>query len=270
MKTECSRPGCPNTRTSGFFKARDQDWIFHEAAWYCSRKCQAETIAARIMEHHRHDTRVPPRQLKLGLLLLKNNLIEADKLKIALEQQSRSGRKLGEILVEAGHITEKDLLQGLALQAGLAPISLDTGLDIKPRDLIPAALLQAYPAVVFQYDETDRTIAAAVYAPTVIPALTEFFQQLHPGWHLRFFLEERRRITEILSRNFPHEKWTMPPLSGAEYLTTEAPVEATVVRFIEFLKSLGATNVHLESADETVWLQAELERLQIDTYFKRK
>jgi type IV pilus assembly protein PilB len=58
---------------------------------------------------------VPPK-IKLGILLLKNNLITENQLDRALEIQKTTGQKLGEILINRHYITEEDLNEILDLQ----------------------------------------------------------------------------------------------------------------------------------------------------------
>ena len=58
---------------------------------------------------------VPPK-LRLGNLLLKNNLITETQLERSLEIQKTTGQKLGEILINRNYITEEDLNEILDLQ----------------------------------------------------------------------------------------------------------------------------------------------------------
>jgi len=57
-----------------------------------------------------------PPKIKLGVLLLKNNLITEYQLNEALEIQQTTGQKLGEILISKNYITEDDLMEFLKLQ----------------------------------------------------------------------------------------------------------------------------------------------------------
>lgn len=57
-----------------------------------------------------------PPKIKLGLLLIKNNLITEKELDQALEIQKTTGQKLGEILINKNFITEDDLKEFLKLQ----------------------------------------------------------------------------------------------------------------------------------------------------------
>jgi len=48
-----------------------------------------------------------PEKIRLGDLLVQQKLISMDQLQFALEQQKRSGRKLGRVLVDNGFVSEE-------------------------------------------------------------------------------------------------------------------------------------------------------------------
>ena len=55
---------------------------------------------------------------KLGQLLRNAGLITEEELQIALEQQKRTGERLGSILVSLGIIDEQSLLEALGISLG--------------------------------------------------------------------------------------------------------------------------------------------------------
>ena len=60
---------------------------------------------------------------RIGEILLENNFISLDSLNEAILKQKDSGKKLGEILVDMGYLSEENLLKGYAIQTGSKPIS---------------------------------------------------------------------------------------------------------------------------------------------------
>jgi len=58
----------------------------------------------------------PPQKIRLGDLLIQQGLLTEEQLKVALEQQRSSGRKLGRVFVESGYVTEEAISQALARQ----------------------------------------------------------------------------------------------------------------------------------------------------------
>ncbi len=56
--------------------------------------------------------------MKLGDILVAENIITEDKLTAALAQQKTSKEKLGAVLISQGHINEDDLIKAFSLQTG--------------------------------------------------------------------------------------------------------------------------------------------------------
>lgn len=67
-----------------------------------------------------------PEKIRLGDMLLQQNLVTGEQLKFALDEQKRSGRKLGRVLVESGYVTEEGISRGLARQIGGDSVDLRT------------------------------------------------------------------------------------------------------------------------------------------------
>lgn len=65
-----------------------------------------------------------PEKIRLGDLLISQKLISQEQLKFALEQQKRSGRKLGRVLVDQGTVTEEQISEALATQLHIPYINL--------------------------------------------------------------------------------------------------------------------------------------------------
>lgn len=53
--------------------------------------------------------------MRLGDLLIKQNVLTEDELKKALELQKGSGKKIGEVLVDNGFITEDMIVRALQM-----------------------------------------------------------------------------------------------------------------------------------------------------------
>jgi MSHA biogenesis protein MshE len=52
-----------------------------------------------------------PEKIRLGDLLIQQGLLTDEQLKFALDEQKRSGRKLGRIVVESAFVTEVAIAQ---------------------------------------------------------------------------------------------------------------------------------------------------------------
>ncbi|QRK12218.1 protein kinase [Archangium violaceum] len=78
---------------------------------------------------------------KLGEMLVSAGKLSETQLKGALERQKRTGGRIGELLVAEGHITEEDVVRVLGEQAGI-PFIADQVLRTMP---VPKALLGLLP-----------------------------------------------------------------------------------------------------------------------------
>ena len=65
-----------------------------------------------------------PEKIRLGDLLVQQKLISLDQLQFALEQQKRSGRKLGRVLVDNAFVSEDQISEAIAKQLSIPYINL--------------------------------------------------------------------------------------------------------------------------------------------------
>lgn len=65
-----------------------------------------------------------PEKMRLGDLLVKDQLISQEQLQFALESQTRSGKKLGRVLVDNGFVSEEQISQALAKQFNIPFVNL--------------------------------------------------------------------------------------------------------------------------------------------------
>jgi adsorption protein B len=82
---------------------------------------------------------------KIGDLLLARRRITAGQLEEAVRAQEGTGKKLGEILVEKGYVTEEELMSALAEQARMAYVEIDP-FAVEPEilALVPRRMAERY------------------------------------------------------------------------------------------------------------------------------
>ena len=98
-------------------------------------------------------------RMRLGDLLIKQNVLTEEQLQKALAKQKGSGKKIGEILVEEGFITEEMIARALQMQLGLKIVHL-TGVTIpkEVRGLVKADILKKYVVIPFELDPYNANI----------------------------------------------------------------------------------------------------------------
>ena len=101
----------------------------------------------------------------LGTLVYRAGLLSKDKLEAALEEGQRSGRRLGEILLQKGWIDEKDLARLLAGQRGLQYVSLKgRGYEPQAARLLPERVCRYHNAIPIEL--SGETVLVAIADPT--------------------------------------------------------------------------------------------------------
>jgi type IV pilus assembly protein PilB len=115
---------------------------------------------------------------QLGTLLCQQGLITQAQLDAALAEQATSGKPLGRVLIDRGHVAETDLVRTLAKQVGLEFVDLsERTVDPSVAGLIPENLARKYQALPIEWDESGRLVVAMgdpsnVFAVDDIRALT--------------------------------------------------------------------------------------------------
>jgi MSHA biogenesis protein MshE len=65
-----------------------------------------------------------PEKIRLGDVLVAQKAISQDQLKVALEQQKRSGRRLGRVLVEQGFVNDEQICEAISRQLNIPYVNL--------------------------------------------------------------------------------------------------------------------------------------------------
>lgn len=277
MKITCANPECAKTvRTFSVKLGLPGAGGKKDNQWFCSNKCYRSYLADQYIEDKRCGLKKTVRQVKLGMILVKNHFITPKQLARALEEESRSPKRLGEILVDAGHITEKELKAVLSMQAGVAPVILNPQTKIKLKDEIPFKMINEFHMVIFDFDLESKVILIAVYEMDYIACLQEYFSKIYPGCLIKFYLEEKEKILTILANNYPGKTLridTAARLPGMEQGFEDTDLDKAVMKLVGFLNAFSGDDmneVKIDNLDNAVWLKSETKDFKIDIYLTRK
>jgi hypothetical protein len=104
----------------------------------------------------------PMVDVPLGTLIFRAGLLAEEQLEDALQEGMRTGKRLGEVLIERGWIAEKDLGRMLAGQKGLPYIEV-TSADAQPDALaaLPEQNARLQVALPLHYEGSDLVVAVA-------------------------------------------------------------------------------------------------------------
>jgi MSHA biogenesis protein MshE len=119
----------------------------------------------------------PRKRIRLGELLVEQKLLTAEQLLTALDEQKRSGRKLGRVLTELGLVREEKLHEVLAKHLQIPFIDVrQLTLDQQTVRLLPEAQARRFRALVLQSDA--RGLLIGMTDPTDLMAYDELSARL--------------------------------------------------------------------------------------------
>ena len=103
-----------------------------------------------------------PEKVRLGEILVGQKLVSEEQLKLALEEQKRTGRKLGRFFVEQGYVTEEQISEAIAKQLNIPFINLKF-YNLKPEivRLLPETQARRFRALVMEQKGTGVLVGMA-------------------------------------------------------------------------------------------------------------
>ena len=198
--------------------------------------------------------------MRIGEMLLAEHLITPDQLDEALRRKKQDPtRKLGDILVESGAVSEADLAHTLSARLKIPYVDLvESGIEADAPALVPEELARKYMAIPIRKEGRVLTVASS--DPMNFYAIDDL--RLATNMEIRPVLatetDIRRAIGRCYSRQLVEEaaKDVNRAFSAAGHpepetdLTDKAPGDAPVVRLVDSILqqgiSLGASDIHIE------------------------
>ncbi|HDZ61733.1 MAG TPA: type II secretion system protein GspE [Nitrospirae bacterium] len=138
---------------------------------------------------------------RLGEILLREKLITPDKLDVGLKEQVSMGhsRRIGEILIDLGFISEIAMLKALGTQLGLKYLTFSEFPKVIPDDSYPTIkFMKEYKLVPIGVDDTNIKI---VMSDPLDSYATETLK-IFTGKHLDIFISSEKDILEAVEQYF--------------------------------------------------------------------
>jgi MSHA biogenesis protein MshE len=215
---------------------------------------------------------IRPQRMRLGDVLIEQKLITLEQLRVALETQTRRGRRLGRLLVELGFVTEDQVVQALARQLNLRYVDL-AQFNFNPSVVhkLPESAARRFRAV--PLEERGNTIVVGMADPTDLFAFDELTRLLKRDVQAVVVAEAQvlqaldqvyRRTEQItglakeLQQDLGENLVDFGALSaslGAE----DAPVVRLLQSIFEDAIQVGASDIHIEPQEDALRV-----RLRID------
>ena len=215
----------------------------------------------------------PPERIRLGDLLIQQGLLTDEQLKLALDEQKRSGRKLGRVFVESGYVTEEGIAKALARQLRAEFVDLRS-FQLQPDliKLLPEAQARRFRALVL--DEHNGQLRVGFADPTDMAAYDEVTRVLRRDVELAVVIESQlmplldrvyRRTAEIsgLAKELTQEMGDIPVEFGAMLGITPGAEDAPVVKllqtvFEEAVKT-RASDIHIEPQEKSLVIRFRID-----------
>ncbi|MBI4754582.1 MAG: type II/IV secretion system protein [Betaproteobacteria bacterium] len=215
-----------------------------------------------------------PEKIRLGELLVNKQCITQDQLSALLDEQRRSGRKLGRLVVELGYATDEDVARAVADQIGAPFIDLrkhEIGAGL--RDLIAETQARRFrvipledrghsllvgfvdPGNLLAYDEVVRLVRRPIDIAVVVEdALRDALDRLYQdSGKLNNLVEE---LTTELSAGAV-DLGDFGALEGSE----DAPVVKLIQTVFEAARKLRASDIHIEPQEKSVVVRFRIDGL---------
>jgi len=103
-----------------------------------------------------------PEKIRLGDLLIAQKIISQEQLKIGLDAQKKSGRRLGRVLVEQGFVSDEQICEAISRQLNVPYVNLkfyNFNNDLVRR--LPEAQARRFRAVVLEEKRASYVVAMA-------------------------------------------------------------------------------------------------------------
>lgn len=116
------------------------------------------------------------KKLRLGDILIEQEVITEEQLQKALRAQSKSGRKLGETMVDEGITTEEIIAHALSAQLNIEFTNL-SGIQIPEEivKLVNSTIVKKYTAIPYMYDpDNANCLKVAMSDPVDMAAVDDF------------------------------------------------------------------------------------------------
>ncbi|PKO36291.1 MAG: MSHA biogenesis protein MshE [Betaproteobacteria bacterium HGW-Betaproteobacteria-6] len=216
----------------------------------------------------------PPQKVRLGDLLIQHGLLTDEQLKIALDEQKRTGRKLGRVFVESGFVTEEGISQALARQLQIPFIDLKN-FTPKPEliKLLPEAPARRFRAMVLE-QLPDGRLQVGLSDPTDLQAYDEITRLVRREIDLAVVTESQllamvdrvyHRGEQItgLAKELTAELGDVPiefgDLLGLNPGAEDAPVVKLLQTVFEEAMRLRASDIHFEPQEKLLRIRFRID-----------
>ncbi|MCX8129148.1 MAG: GspE/PulE family protein [Clostridia bacterium] len=140
---------------------------------------------------------------RLGDILVEVGLISDEQLKEVLSIQKGTGKKLGEILTDKGYVTKKSMIEVLEFQLGIPYVNLAI-YHVEPKivRMIPENMARKYEIVPIKFENNILTVAAS----DPLNAISFDDVRIYTGFEVQPVMADGEQINSLIARHFNSQK----------------------------------------------------------------
>jgi MSHA biogenesis protein MshE len=225
----------------------------------------------------------PKKKIRIGDLLVQNDVITEDQLKTALREQKNTGRKLGRTLVELGYVEEDTLLNILSRQLNVPFVQLrHYQFNNELVKKLPEAMARRFRAIVLAeqsgellvgmadpldlvgYDELVRVLKQPVKQAVVRES--ELLNTLDLVYRRT---DEIASLAEELEDELDDDAFDLANLS-AESESADAPVVKLLQTLFEDAVQARSSDIHIEPDETVVRIRQRIDGVLQEQVMKEK
>jgi type IV pilus assembly protein PilB len=179
--------------------------------------------------------------LRLGELLVRENMITSDQLRKAIEEQKRTGGRLGTHLTGMGYIGDEELTQFLSKQYGVPAINLaEFDIDAEVIKLIPRDVAEKHQVI--PINRAGATLIVAMSDPSNIFAIDDI--KFLTGYNVEAVVASEDSIKRAIDQRYAEAK------AAAEAEAALLEQESVEENYEELLQDFNEDVEVVEDGDE--------------------
>lgn len=223
------------------------------------------------------------KKIQIGKILLEQMLITEEQLETAMAEQNKTGKKLGQALVDLGFVDEDQLLQVLSNQMNIPLIDLrNYPINAEVTTVLPEAEARRLHALVLNKDEQGYFVG--MVDPLNLLALDELERVLQDPIHLAIVREaDLQKIIDVTYRHASqitdlsqelsvemgkHDYDISDLASGLSY--ADAPVVKLIQYIFEDAAKVNASDVHIEPDEHVLRLRLRIDGVLHEQILKQR
>nr|WP_029148058.1 GspE/PulE family protein [Methylophilus sp. 5] len=214
-----------------------------------------------------------PEKIRLGEILVRQNFMTQAELDQALEEQRKTGRRLGRVIAEKGYANERQIAEAVASQLNIP--FLDLGqyeLDVKQVQKLPEVQSRRFRAILLE--ERPNSFLIAMVDPSDVYAYDELVRLLKRDIDivvvqetlLMQTIDRSYRQTEQISslalelqEDLAASNVDLASLMGVDLGIDDAPVVKLLQTIFEDAVQVRASDVHIEPQENKLLIRFRID-----------